>query len=265
MKNLSIDRDPTGRSILDADEPHPLELYNLDGASDFLLICEHAGRMIPRSLGTLGLSEKDRQRHIAWDIGARSVAVALSDRLGGPLFMQRYSRLVCDCNRRPDVPSFVPEISETTSIPGNMNLTELERQARADAIFAPFHAAIAEALDKRRMEGRRTFIVSIHSFTPVFMGVARPWELGVLCSRDRIFAPAIARRLQETTSHFVGINEPYSVGDDTDYAIPVHGEARNLPCAEFEIRNDLIGDAAAAEKWADLLAAVVAQAASEIP
>lgn len=240
-------------AILQDDEPHPLEVHNAEGASDFVIICEHAGRLIPRSLGTLGLSKEDRLRHIAWDIGARAVAVVLSDRLGAPLYMQRYSRLVCDCNRRPNVPDFAPEESEATRIPGNSGLTDGERQARADAVFWPFHNAVTEALDRHRQEGRRTLLVSIHSFTPVFLGVARPWEIGVLFNRDRDFAPAIARWLQENTSYCVGINRPYSVGDDTDYVIPVHGEKRNLPCVEFEIRNDLIADETVAERWAELI------------
>jgi predicted N-formylglutamate amidohydrolase len=239
--------------ILHPDEPHPLETRNEGGRSDFVLICEHAGRLMPRSLGTLGLGEEDLTRHIAWDIGAKAVAVALSELLNAPLFMQRYSRLVCDCNRRPDVASFTPEMSEDTRIEGNVALSEAERAARADAIFWPFHDAVTDFLDRRQAEGRAAAVVSIHSFTPVFLGVKRPWEIGVLYNRDRALAPAVARWLQENTDYTVGVNEPYSVGDDTDYAIPVHGEKRGLPCVEFEIRNDLITEQTAGE-WAALLA-----------
>ena len=244
---------PEQNAILQPDEPPPLETRNEGGGSDFVLICEHAGRLIPRALGTLGLGEEDLVRHIAWDIGARAVAVALSNMLDAPLFMQRYTRLVCDCNRRPDVPSFAPETSEATRIPGNVGLNDIERTARAEAIFWPFHNAIGAFLDRRRDEHRRTFIASIHTFTPVFLGVKRPWEIGVLYNRDRALAPAVAKWLQENTDYNVGINEPYSVGDETDYAIPVHGEKRGLPCVEFEIRNDLITKETA-EEWASLLA-----------
>jgi predicted N-formylglutamate amidohydrolase len=247
-------RSEPARGLLEPDEPPPLETHNADGESEYFILCEHAGRLIPRSLGSMGLSEEDRARHIAWDIGARSVALALSDLLGAPLFMQRYSRLVCDCNRRPDVASFVPEISEATAIPANLGLSQAERQRRADALFWPFHNAVAAALDRRQAKGRRTLLVTIHTFTPVFLGVARPWEVGVLYNRDRHFAPAIARWLQENISMRVGVNQPYSVGDEEDYAIPVHGERRGLPCAELEIRNDLIGGEDEAQNWARLLA-----------
>lgn len=239
--------------ILAQDEPHPLETRNLAGRSDVVLVCEHAGRLIPRALGDMGLSEEDRARHIAWDIGARAVAEALSDRLDAPLFMQRYSRLVCDCNRRTDVASFAPEVSEATEIRGNRGLTQAAREARTAAIYHPFHDAVAAFLDHRQAEGRPTILATIHSFTPVFLGVARPWEVGILYNRDPVLSPAIARWFEEETGLCVGVNQPYSVGDDTDYAIPVHGERRGLPCVEFEIRNDLIATDADAARWAELL------------
>lgn len=246
--------------LLAPDEPHPVEVVNARGASDVLLVCEHAGRRLPRALGTLGLGEADLTRHIAWDIGARDVALALSAKLDAPLYMQRYSRLVCDCNRRPDVPAFIPERSEATTIPGNLALGAAERDRRAQAVFHPFHAAVEAALNARRAAGRRTCLVTIHSFTPVFLGVARPWEIGVLFNRDRALSPGVIDWLRANSAHCFGINQPYSVGDDTDYAIPVHGEGRGLPCVEFEIRNDLIDGRA--EAWADLLACAVAHAAA---
>jgi predicted N-formylglutamate amidohydrolase len=252
---------PANAELLTPDEPHPLEMLNRNADSDFLLICEHAGRRIPRGLGTLGLGEEDLRRHIAWDIGARDVAMALSDLLPAPLYMQRYSRLVCDCNRRPDAPSFAPEVSEATVIPANRGLNAAERDRRARAIFHPFHAAIGAALDGRRDAGRPTFVVTVHSFTPVFHGFARPWEIGVLYNRDRGFAPRVADWLRANTRFHVGVNEPYSVGDDTDYAIPVHGERRGLPCVEFEIRNDLIDGSASAARWAGLLARALTETA----
>jgi predicted N-formylglutamate amidohydrolase len=239
--------------LLAQDEPHPLETRNLDGASDFVIICEHAGRLIPRALGDMGVSAEDLGRHIAWDLGAKAVATRLSDRLGAPLLMQRYSRLVCDCNRRPDVPSFAPEISEATTIPANVGLTPADRTRRAEEIFWPFQDAVTACLDGRQAEGRRTLLVTIHSFTPVFLGVSRPWEIGILYHRDGWLSPALAEWFKRETGFCVGVNQPYSVGDETDYAIPVHGEARGLPCVEFEIRHDLILTDDNADRWAGLL------------
>lgn len=254
-----------GNALLAPDEPHPLEAVNVDGASDFFLICEHAGRLFPRSLGTLGVEGPDLERHIAWDIGARAVSLTLSKLLDAPLYMQRYSRLVCDCNRRPDVPSYAPVVSEATKIPGNSGLTQAELDARTKAIFHPFHDAVTAALDRRKAEGRRTLLVTMHSFTPVYLGVERPWEIGVLYNRDREFAPAIADWFKANTEFCVGVNEPYAVGDETDYAIPVHGERRGLPCVEFEVRHDLIRDQRGADRWAELLAKSLRAVGPRVP
>ena len=243
-----------GPRILQDNEPHPLEVINAHGRSDFFLICEHAGKLIPRRYGDMGLSEVDRERHIAWDIGALQVGRELSALLDAPLFTQRYSRLVCDCNRRPDVSDFAPTRSEDTDIPANIGIDDAEIAARAKEIFWPYHDAVNEALDARLAAGRRTLLVTVHSFTPVFRGVSRPWEVGVLYHRDDALSPRLADWLKASTGYCVGVNQPYSVGDETDYAIPVHGEKRGLPCVEFEIRNDLIRTPESARSWAELLA-----------
>jgi predicted N-formylglutamate amidohydrolase len=240
--------------LLAAHEPPPLEVANAEGQSDFVVICEHAGRRIPEALGDLGLPESELERHIAWDIGARDIALALAERLDAPLFMQRYSRLVCDCNRRPDVPGFIPVISEKTRIPGNEGLSAEEREARRAEIFEPFHDHITWFLDQRQAQGRQTLLVTIHSFTPVFKGVSRPWQISVLYNRDQTLSPAMLGFLHNQTEHVVGDNQPYAVGDDIDYAIPVHGEARGLPSVEIEIRNDLTEGANAVHYWSRLIA-----------
>ena len=247
--------------LLTPDEPHPLETCNPDGSSDFVLICEHAGRRIPAALGDLGLPASELTRHIAWDIGARDIAMALAEQLDATLYMQRYSRLVCDCNRRPDVPSFIPEISESTHVPGNRDLSPEHRAARIDEIFRPFHDPVSAALDRRLSAGRRTLLATIHSFTPRFKGVDRPWEIGVLYHRDKILSPAVLEILRRETPHVVGDNQPYFVSDDTDYAIPVHGEARGLPSVEIEIRNDLISSERGQDEWAQRLSVPLIHAA----
>lgn len=251
--------DSIAMGLLQKTEPHPLEAFNEHANSPYLLVCEHAGNRLPIALDNLGLSGKDLERHIAWDIGARAVALKLAERMKAPLYMQRYSRLVCDCNRRPDVPTFIVERSEDTDIPGNVGLSQAERYARARTIFWPFHDAISAALDRREADGRRTILLTIHSFTPVFLGRARPWEIGVLFNRDQLLAPSVAEWLQQHTPLCVGVNQPYKVGDETDYAIPVHGEKRALPCIEFEIRNDLIPDGLAAERWAETIGTAATQ------
>jgi len=240
--------------LLEPDEPNPVTLENESGDSVFFLTCEHAGRAFPRRLGRLGLPEAETLRHIAWDIGIGAVGRELSLLLNAAVILQTYSRLVIDCNRDPKVPSSIPEISEATEIPGNRSLDEAERAARVDAIFRPYHNAIAAALDRRAAADRASVLVALHSFTPVFKGVSRPWHVAVLFNRDPRLAHALAELLRADGSLMVGENEPYRVSDLTDYTVPVHGERRGLPHVEIEIRQDLITKPAGQREWAERLA-----------
>ena len=240
--------------LLEPDEPNPVTLENESGDSVFFLTCEHAGRAFPRRLGRLGLPEAETLRHIAWDIGIGAVGRDLSLLLNAAVILQTYSRLVIDCNRDPKVPSSIPEISEATEIPGNRSLDEAERAARVDAIFRPYHNAIAAALDRRAAADRASVLVALHSFTPVFKGVSRPWHVAVLFNRDPRLAHALEELLRADGSLMVGENEPYRVSDLTDYTVPVHGERRGLPHVEIEIRQDLITDPSGQREWAERLA-----------
>jgi predicted N-formylglutamate amidohydrolase len=251
-------------ALLEPDEPHPVTLDNESGDSVFFLTCEHAGRVFPRRLGRLGLPEAETLRHIAWDIGIGAVGHELSRLLNAALILQTYSRLVIDCNRDPNVPSSIPEISETTEIPGNRSLDEAERAVRVDAIFRPYHNAIAAALDRRAAAGRASVLVALHSFTPVFKGFPRPWHVAVLFNRDPRLAHALAELLRAESGLMVGENEPYRVSDLTDYTVPVHGERRGLPHVEIEIRQDLITDPAGQREWAGRLAHLLPAAYAEI-
>src|SRR6266478_1072132 len=250
-------------TLLDPDEPCPVTLDNEAGSSAFFLTGDHAGRLIPRRLGRLGLPEHETERHIAWDIGIGAVGRQLSRLLDAPVILQTYSRLVIDCNRDPAVPSSIPEFSEMTEIPGNRGLGEAARAARVEAIFHPYHNTIAAALDRRTAVGRASVLVALHSFTPVFKGVARPWHAAVLYNRDPRLAHSLFALLNAEDGLVVGDNEPYRVSDLTDYTVPVHGERRGLPHVEIEIRQDLISEPAGQTAWAERLARLLPAAYSE--
>jgi len=242
--------------LLDADDVPPVLEHNPAGRSPFLLTSDHYGRIIPRQLGDLGLPAGEFERHIAWDIGIAGVAEALSGHLGAHLIAQRYSRLVIDCNRPPDASSSIPRLSEATIIPGNEDLTREAAEARRRAIFDPYHHRIREAIDARLRENIPTVLVSLHSFTPVYAGVARPWHIGTLYQRDTRLPALLLEQLRREGDLVVGDNEPYAVSDATDYTIPVHGEARGLMNTGIEIRQDLIAEEAGQQQWADRLARI---------
>ena len=250
--------------LLAADEPAPVSVYNADGTSPLLLVADHAGNMIPRALGSLGVAAAERERHIAWDIGIAGAGRMLADALDATLIRQNYSRLVIDCNRPPAAPTSIPDISELTPIPGNVGLTDIQRDTRAREIFWPYHERIERELEGRRQAGRATALIALHSFTPVFRGVARAWHVALLYNRDARLAHCLLALLRKEPDLVVGDNQPYFVSDATDYTIPVHGERRGLPHALIEIRQDLIADESGQRKWAGILARLLPQAYGEL-
>ncbi|MGQ0685793.1 N-formylglutamate amidohydrolase [Bradyrhizobium sp.] len=250
------DAGDTPHLLTGADLPPVLE-FNQATASPFLFACDHYGRIIPRALGDLGVPEHELVRHIAWDIGIAGVAEQLARRMNAHLIAQRYSRLVIDCNRPPDGASSIPVLSEATTIPGNENLAPEEAEIRRHEIFAPYHRRIGEIIDARLQRGQPTVLIALHSFTPVYAGIARPWHIGTLYHRDRTLPPLMLQHLRAEGDLVVGDNEPYAVSDTTDYTIPVHGEKRGLINTGIEIRQDLIGDQSGQKQWAERLARIL--------
>ncbi|EIT69762.1 MULTISPECIES: N-formylglutamate amidohydrolase [Hydrocarboniphaga] len=238
--------------LLGADDPAPVWIENERGSSPFVLIADHAGNRVPSALNELGLPLHERERHIAWDIGVAGLAVALSRELDAACIGQTYSRLVIDCNRRPDAEDSIPHTSDGTRIPGNIGLAHEQIEVRRREIYTPYHQAITALLDPRSQ--RSTALVLLHSFTPVFGGITRRWHAGVLYNRDERLARPLLKALAEQTDFVIGDNEPYSAQDGTDVALIDHGEARGLPVVELEIRQDLISNASGQDLWARTLA-----------
>lgn len=239
-------------ALLDPDEPPAFETVNTAGPGSVVLVCDHASNRIPRRLGTLGLDADRLAEHIGWDPGAAEVARRLSDHLNAPLVLSGYSRLVIDCNRRPDSVQSIPEQSAGVPVPGNVGLSAEERQQRRRGLFAPYHEAIGRLLDRRA--GQPTLLLSIHSFTPALNGRARPWQIGLSPGHDRRLAELMRGALTRDGRLTVGDDQPYPIDRDNDYTIPVHGDGRGLPCVMVEIRQDGLRNEAEAAAWAARLA-----------
>ncbi|MGE0007407.1 MAG: N-formylglutamate amidohydrolase [Parvibaculaceae bacterium] len=246
--------------LLRHDEGGTVIVVNENGPSPVVLVCEHAGKVIPRSLGSLGLQPEDLTRHIAWDIGAEAVARGLAQALDAPLVLQRYSRLVYDCNRPPDTPDAMPAVTETTRVPGNEHLTPEGRLARILDIYRPFHDEVARLLDERAARGLASFFVTIHSFTPVYKGVRRMLDLGVLHDRDTRLADRLIASFGRMKDVAVRRNEPYGPQDGVCHTLNLHAETRGLPYAMLEIRNDLIAEAAGQRQWTERIAGALFEA-----
>lgn len=241
-------------SLLGPDDPAPVRVLNPDSPTPLLLVCDHAGKAVPAALRGLGVSPEEMDRHIGWDIGAAAVTEGLARRLDACAVLTVYSRLVVDCNRWPDSPTLMPAISDGTPVPANLDLTETARLLRLEALYQPYHDAIAQERSRITARGQVPVLISIHSFTPQMNGFRRPWHVGVLWNRDGRLALPMLEALRAEGDLTVGDNEPYSARTGTDFTIIHHGEQANLPVLMLEIRQDLIADAVGADAWADRLA-----------
>ncbi len=236
----------------------PVRVTNPDGAGPCIILCDHASNFVPDGFGSLGLSESDLQKHIAWDPGALGVSAVMSKLLDAPLVESCVSRLIIDCNRPLNAPDLVPSLSEVTVIPANENLSEAARDERIVLSHKPYHAAIERLVREREQAGLPAPVfVAVHSYTPVYRGVTRPWHIGIIHDADdRVAAPLIAS-LQALGLYDVGINEPYSPADRVYYTLERHASAQGLPAVMIEIRNDLVTTVAEEKGWGELLSALL--------
>lgn len=244
-------------SCLASGDPAPFAWHHETGSAPALIVCDHASKAVPAALGRLGLTDELLSCHIGWDIGAAKVARILAETLDAPLVLAGYSRLVIDCNRSLDDPASIPEASDNVAVPGNRALTASARQARQAAIFAPYHAAIAAAVETRLAARIMPAFIAIHSFTPVMGGKPRPWHVGVLWDEDPRIAVPLLDALREDSALVVGDNEPYSARVPQGYTVRHHAAERRLPHVAIELRQDLVGSDEGARAWALRLATVL--------
>lgn len=217
-----------------------VETVNLSGVGDFVLVCEHASNFIPSELSGLGLSEAELQSHIAWDPGALAVAKLLSARLDAPLIAAKVSRLVYDCNRKSGVESAVMAESDGVTIPGNVGLSHDDIEARRNRYYQPFFEALSSCLACRVEQDRPSVIVTIHSFTPIYKGIKRELDLGILHDSDARLADELLSVTAKEDGLVVYRNAPYSSLDDVTHTLVEHGIKAGRLNVMLEIRNNLI-------------------------
>lgn len=228
---------------------------NARGRSPFVIVCDHASNRIPEKYGDLGLSAAERLSHIAWDPGALAVSHALSDLLDAPLVQSTVSRIVIDCNRELDAPDLIWTLSEATRIAANENLHPDERQYRIDHFHRPYHASIETLLEARRHAGQETILVCMHSFTPVYHGVARPWPIGLIHGVDPSYTRALFDALKaDDPALNVGWNEPYAALNGVTLTLERHGDGHGIDATMIEIRHDEILEPAGVTLWSTRLA-----------
>lgn len=243
-------------SVLGSEDPPPFEILPVEPSKPALLVCDHASSLIPARFHNFGVSAEDMQTHCALDIGAAAVTRSLSRSLGLPAVLAGYSRLVVDCNRRLDDPTVFPASIDGVIVPGNQELTHADRQARADALYWPYHHAVRDQLGLLESIARAPALIAIHSFVPLRAGKHRPWDIGVLWDTDPRIPVPLIEGLRKHTDLVVGDNEPYSGKHIHDFTVDHHAEDEGLPHVSIELRQDLIASEQGAEHWSELLASV---------
>ena len=250
----------TGAPDIAAERHEAYEIVPGAVAPGLIVLCDHASNHIPEDYANLGLPPGDLQRHIAWDIGAAGVARRLAAMLGAPAVLSRFSRLLADPNRGLDDPTLIMRLSDGTIIPGNAQVDAAERQRRIERFWRPYDDAVSGLIDRFTRAGVGPALISIHSFTPAWRGVRRPWHAGLLYDpRDPRFSLAVKQALERDPELVVGDNQPYSGGLSGDM-MDRQGFRRRLDHALIEVRQDLVDTEAGQEEWAARIAKAVRHA-----
>ena len=258
-------RSAAGAPLLSDCEPPAYRIVNARGRTPMVFTCDHASHAVPRCLGNLGLEPNVLRKHIGWDVGAAEVTLRLARRFDAPAVLSGYSRLVIDCNRKLESSMSILAASDGHAIPGNAGIGGQEAARRADALFRPYHEAIARVLQQMREKAPSPVYVAVHSFTPQMNGgPPRPWHFGVLWDEDPRVAVPLIEALRANAGVAVGDNEPYSARDHFDFSQEYHASSKGLPSALVEIREDLIRDGAGVERHADMLGDALAVAVADL-
>jgi len=234
--------------------------------SPVLILCDHASNAVPACVndGSLGISDQDMQRHIAFDIGAKAVAEILAKMLNATLLASKFSRLVIDPNRHEDDPTILMKIYDGTVIPGNRYAGTAERERRLEIFYRPYHAKITAQINAILSRGQTPVIIAVHSFTPKLQNrPERPWHIGVLWDQDGRIPIPLMEKLGTLADVCLGNNEPYSgaLRGDTMYC---HAAQRDLPHVLIELRNDLIKTSKGQKHWAGILAKALGETIQQL-
>ncbi len=235
-------------------DPPPFMTYNDHGKSPVLLVADHASPFFPAGLNQLGLADWVLECHVACDLGSDMLTRCLADKLDAQAVLAGFSRLIIDPNRQLDDPSGCPEVSDGIAIPGNIGLDTENKARRIQSFFKPYHDAISAKLDDFENHGIVPAMISIHTCTPVFDRIVRPWHIGIMWDKDPRIPKPLIDHFNRLEAVCIGDNEPYSGRHPHDFTIDFHAEPPGLPHVGIEVRQDLVADHDGALKWAGILA-----------
>ena len=238
-------------------DPPPFMTYNDHGKARVLLVADHASPFFPAHMNQLGLADWVLEHHVACDIGSDMLTRFLADKLDARAVLAGFSRLIVDPNRKLADPSAFTEVSDGIAIPGNIDLDEEQKALRVQSFFEPYHNAIEASLESFKAQDIVPAMISVHTCTPVFDRVVRPWHIGIMWDKDPRIPQALIAHFEGNEEICIGDNEPYSGRHPNDFTIDYHAEPAGLPHVGIEVRQDLVADAAGARSWAGILASAL--------
>lgn len=232
----------------------PFTTYNDHGQARVLIVADHASPYFPSAMNQLGLADWVLEKHVASDLGSAMLARFLADELDAQAVLAGFSRLIVDPNRKLDDPTAFPEISDGIAIPGNMGMSEQDKALRVQSFFKPYHDTITAKLAGFSELNIVPALISVHTCTPVFDRIVRPWHIGVMWDQDPRLAVPMIEHFNLIEEVCIGDNEPYSGRHPHDFTVDYHAEPDGLPHVGIEVRQDLVGTEEGARKWANILA-----------
>lgn len=202
--------------------------------------------------------------HWGWDPGAEAVARAVAVLTGWPVVLAGFSRLLADPNRAPQSPELSRREADGYPIQWNAPtaLGTVPGPDRMTSFYEPFHACVHAMLQRHPSAG----ILSIHSFTPVYLGKPRTLDIGVLFDHDEALAVNMLEQLQAAAPEAqIAYNEPYSGKNGLMYSPHLHATRSGRPAVELEIRQDLATDHTTRCMWSRHIAAAAVWSAARLP
>jgi len=248
MPSRTLSPDPTPTSS------EAVEVIGTAGQGPFVLTAEHASAAVPPPWEPTSADLAVLRTHWGWDIGIEVVTRAMASATGSPAVLARFTRLLCDANRHPDHHDFVLEVAEGHALSFNESVDSEEIEARRRRFHAPYHAA-CEAL----LAGAdaHTLLLVMHSFTPIWDGVPRTMDAGVIFTPDQAELGQRAITAMSALGLRVAANAPYAAGGGMAYSLERHGPAYGVPHLELELNQALLTDPTAAAALGRSLARVL--------
>jgi len=178
--------------------------------TSLFLSCEHGGNDVPRDLRRCFTGDEDvLKTHRGLDIGALDLFKKLVP-LATESTSATLSRLCIELNRSEHHPKLFSAYTRNIDPSRKQELLEFHRAYRK---------AFTSLIKQRIAKKAEVVHIAVHSFTPVFEGVKRTMDIGLLYdpsrASERAFCMAWRKALHHRAPHLtVRMNQPYKGTSD---------------------------------------------------